>query len=88
MKKTVDGVELTDDVLDAWADEAERGEVGNLIIMRPQGRPRIFAEELDTISFKLPHSLRLQLDAQAKNNGKTRSDFVRTAIEKELLATA
>ena len=88
MKKTVDGIELTDDVLDQWADEADRGEVGNLIIVRPQGRPRTFAEELDTITFKLPHSLRLQLDAHAKSNGKTRSDFVRKAIEKELLASA
>lgn len=86
-----DGSVISEEQVREWAESAEKGDFPGAAgqwVVRPAHRPAVFAEELDTVSFKLPHSLRLQLDKRVKDSGRTRSDFVREAITKELLATA
>ena len=83
-----DGSVISEEQVQAWKKEAAQGKhpgTPGKWIVRPAHRPATFTEKLDTVSFKLPHSLRVQLDQQAKTAGQTRSDFMRQAIEKELL---
>lgn len=51
------------------------------------GRP-VVEEKMDAISLKVPHSRLAAIDRAAKKQGMTRSEFVRRAIDRELMATA
>jgi uncharacterized protein (DUF1778 family) len=50
------------------------------------GRPRLYDEELRTISLRLPKSRLDAIDADAKARGESRSQFLRRAIDHELSA--
>lgn len=82
--RTKKGTLLTDELLDEWADAYERGDYpgtpGEIVV----GRPRISAEELTTVTFKLPLSQAKALDDSAKRAGKTRSQFLRSLISNAL----
>ena len=75
---------LTDELLDEWAEACERGEYpgtpGEIVV----GRPRISAEDLATITFKLPKSQVAALDETAKRAGETRSQFLRSLVNDAL----
>ena len=45
-------------------------------------------EKMDAISLKVPHSRVVAMERVAKEQGVTRSEFVRRAIDRELLASA
>ena len=76
---------VTDDQLDQMAAPYESGEweggVGTVI----PGRPRLYDEEMETISFRLPKSRVNAIDAKARSNGETRSQFLRQAVDAALL---
>ena len=65
------------------SDEAAKGNYpgtpGEWVI-RPQGRPKLTDEELVTIAFKVPASQRERIDVLAKNENKTRSQFIRSIV--------
>lgn len=75
--------------LDAWADEYENaawshmrfGEITN-------GRPRIADEPLDSITVKIPRSRTVTMRRMQQQTGMTRSEFVRQAIDRELMSLA
>ena len=78
------GTVLTDEMLDKRAEEYEdgtwsgHGEVA-------MGRPRLYDEDMGTVSFRLPCSRFRAVEAAAKRQGESKSDFFRRAIDRELL---
>ena len=78
------GTVLTDEMLDKRAEEYEdgtwsgHGEVA-------MGRPRLYDEGMGTVSFRLPCSRIRAVEAAAKRQGESKSDFFRRAIDRELL---
>lgn len=80
---------VTSEQLDDWAGEYESDDwsqmrFGEVIV----GRPRISDEPLDSITVKIPHSRAVALKRVQKEKGITKSDFVRSAIDHELMAMA
>ena len=78
---------VTSKQLDEWAAEYE-GEswdtmsFGQII----QGRPRISSEELKPITVKVPASRVAAIQNIARKNGLSRSEFLRQAIDNEIIA--
>lgn len=78
------GTVLTDEMLDKRAEEYEdgtwsgHGEVA-------MGRPRLYDGDMGTVSFRLPCSRIRAVEAAAKRQGESKSDFFRRAIDRELL---
>ena len=78
------GTVLTDEMLDKRAEKYEdgtwsgHGEVA-------MGRPRLYDEDMGTVSFRLPCSRIRAVEAAAKRQGESKSDFFRRAIDRELL---
>jgi predicted DNA binding CopG/RHH family protein len=80
---------VTDEQLDTWAAEYENESwdgmsFGKII----QGRPRLYDEELKTITVKVPASRIAAIQNAASKNGMSRSEFVRQAIDNELVAVS
>jgi predicted DNA binding CopG/RHH family protein len=78
---------VTDEQLDTWAAEYENESwdgmsFGKII----QGRPRLYDEELKTITVKVPASRIVAIQNAASKSGMSRSEFVRQAIDNELVA--
>lgn len=80
--------DVTDEQLDNMAAEYETGDWQDGVGPAIPGRPRLYDEELETISFRLPKSRIQAIDAKAKSVGETRSQFLRDAIDAALLADA
>jgi len=81
--RTKTGRLVDDSTLDSWADAFERGDwpQGRTVIL---GRPSLAAEEIKPVTIKLPVSVITEIDERATASGKTRSEFVRSIIDKEL----
>jgi len=79
------GVELTDDVLEQMADEAEVGlDVAKL--RRRPGRPTMGSGPAETLPVRLDPELRRALDDRAAADHTTASDVVREALRRHLKA--
>ena len=78
---TKNGTVLTDKVLDDMAQEYEKGTWHGSVTM---GRPKLYNEELETISFRLPKSRIAAIDEAAKRRGESKSAFLRAAVEQHL----
>lgn len=77
------GATLTDDQIEELVRKAEQGDYPGspgAWVIRPQGRPTQFAEDLVTVTLRVPASMRDALDQKARAEGKTRSQFLRQAI--------
>lgn len=77
------GATLTDDQIEELTRKAEQGDYPGspgAWVIRPQGRPTQFAEDLVTVTLRVPASMRDALDQKARAEGKTRSQFLRQAI--------
>ena len=72
------GEVITDERFDAMAEEYEAGTWGGIgeITM---GRPKLYDEDLETVSFRLPKSRIAAVEAVAKRRGESKSDFYRKA---------
>lgn len=81
-----DGTALTDAVLDALAEEYENGTWHRHGAIRP-GRPRLYDEELTTVSFRIPKSRLEAIERAAKENGESKSEFFRRAIDMALASS-
>ncbi|WP_454933680.1 ribbon-helix-helix domain-containing protein [Actinomyces oris] len=77
---------VTDEQLDSLAADYEAGDWKGRLGPAVQGRPRLYEEEMRTISFRIPASRLQAIDAHAERNGKSRSEFLRQAIDDALLA--
>jgi predicted DNA binding CopG/RHH family protein len=81
--------DVTDEQLDTRAAEYESESwdgmrFGKII----QGRPKLYAEELKTITVKVPASRIAAIQNAASKSGMSRSEFVRQAIDNELIAAS
>jgi hypothetical protein len=77
------GVELTDDVLDQMAQEAEEGLDVTKLRRRP-GRPAMGSGPADSLPVRLDPELRRALDERAATDNTTASDIVREALRRYL----
>lgn len=79
------GVELTDEVLDQMADEAEEGLDPTKLRRRP-GRPLMGSGPAEALPVRLDPELRQALDERAAADNTTASDVVREALRRYLRA--
>ena len=77
------GVELTDEVLEQMAREAEAGLDVTRLRRRP-GRPTIGSGPAETLPVRLEPELRQALDERAATERTTASDVVRKALRQYL----
>jgi len=75
--------------IEEWSEAAERGEYpgvakGEVIV----GRPLLFNEELRPVTFKEPKSKIRAIDERAKALNMSRSDYLRSLVEKDLAGIA
>ena len=80
------GVELTDEVLEQMADEAEAGLDLTKLRRRP-GRPAMGSGPADTLPVRLDPELREALDQRAADDHTTASDVIRRALRLYLEAS-
>jgi Ribbon-helix-helix protein, copG family len=83
--RTKSGVELTEDVLERMAQEAEAGLDVTKLRRRP-GRPSMGSGPADTLPVRLDPELREAVDARAAAENTTASDVVREALRRYLKA--
>ncbi|MDO4290069.1 MAG: toxin-antitoxin system antitoxin subunit [Eggerthellaceae bacterium] len=83
--KTASGAILTDAMLDEMAQEYEDGtwEGCGEVTM---GRPKLYDEDMETVSFRLPKSRVAAVEAATARKGISKSEFYRRAVDRELLA--
>ncbi len=81
--RTKTGVELTDEVLERMADEAEEGLDITKLRRRP-GRPAMGSGPADSVPVRLDPELRKALDDRAAADNATTSDVVREALRRYL----
>lgn len=79
------GVELTDEVLDRMAEEAEAGLDTSKLRRRP-GRPAMGSGPAETFPVRLDPELRRAVDDRAAADNTTASDVVREAVRRYLEA--
>jgi len=77
------GVELTEDVLDRMADEAEQG-VDVAKLRRRPGRPAMGSAPAESFPVRLEPELRQALDERAAADETTASEIVREALRRYL----
>ena len=65
---------------DMWENDTWEGRLVNLRI----GRPPISSEELGSVTFKAPKSRIAAMEKRAKDQGMSKSQFMRMAMEKAL----
>jgi hypothetical protein len=81
--RTKSGIELTDEVLDQMAAEAEAGLDVTKLRRRP-GRPAMGSGPADALPVRLDPELRQALDDRAAAEQTTASDVVREALRRYL----
>ena len=77
------GVELTDEVLDRMAEEAEDGLDVSRLRRRP-GRPPMGSGPAESLPVRLDPELRQVLDERAAADNMTASDIIREALRRYL----
>ena len=83
--RTKAGVELTDEVLDELAEQAEAGLDVTKLRRRP-GRPPMGSGPADSLPVRLDPELRRAVDERAAAEHTTASDVVREALRRYLRA--
>jgi Ribbon-helix-helix protein, copG family len=86
---TKSGTPITDDLIDKYADEAERGyDVDELIARRgTRGRPRLGSEPSTVESVRLDPEMKEMLVRRAEDEGKPVSEVIREALRDHLKAS-
>jgi hypothetical protein len=77
------GVNLTDEVLDRMADEAEKG-LDVTKLRRRRGRPAMGSGPADSFPVRLEPELRHALDERVATDDTTASEIVREALRRYL----
>ena len=84
---TKNGIEISDEMMEQIADAFERGELPGAKSRVVVGRPLMFGEELQTVTFKVPVRKVEAIDRRAAILDVSRSDYLRRLVDKDL-ATA
>jgi len=79
-RETINGVPVSDEQIEAWADEAERGYDVEVLKKRGRGRPGRGAEASQVVAVRLTPDELAIVDARAEREGKSRSEVIREAL--------
>lgn len=92
MEYTLKGGFVADEsYFEALSDAAARGDYPGTPgewMVKPQGRPASCAEELVSVTFKVPRSQRDAIDRRASGLGETRSEYLRRTTAIDLVTVA
>ena len=77
----IDGKPVTEEQIQAWAEEAEAGYDCAALKKRGRGRPGRGAAASQVIALRLTEEEIEALDARVKEEGTTRSDVIREALQ-------
>ncbi|HIY82590.1 toxin-antitoxin system antitoxin subunit [Rubneribacter sp.] len=78
-------MEMTNNDFDAMAKEYEDG-TWEGCGEPTMGRPKLYDEDLETVSFRLARSRIAAVDAATRRAGISKSEFYRRAVDRELAA--
>lgn len=70
------------------SEEYENGDWSGGVGTVVPGRPRLYDEELETVTFRISKSRVRAIDARARRDGSARSQFLRQAVDAALLSDA
>ena len=76
--ETIDGVPVTDEMIQEWADEAERGYAVD--VLKKRGRRPIGDGAARVVPVRMDDSLVAAVDQRAEKDGTSRSEIIRSAV--------
>ena len=76
--ETIDGVPVTDEMIQEWADEAERGY--DVEVLKKRGRRPIGDGAARVVPVRMDDSLVAAVDRRAEKDGTSRSEIIRSAV--------
>ena len=76
--ETIDGVPVTDEMIQEWADEAERGY--DIEVLKKRGRRPIGDGAARVVPVRMDDSLVAAVDQRAEEDGTSRSEVIRSAV--------
>ena len=76
--ESIDGVPVTDDMIQEWADEAERGY--DVEVLKKRGRRPIGDGAARVVPVRMDDSLVAAVDQRAEKDGTSRSEIIRSAV--------
>lgn len=85
--RTRSGKPITDELVEALANEADEGYDVEEILRRRGGRPPMGASAASVESVRLDPELRDALHERAEREGRTNSDLIREALRRYLEAS-
>jgi hypothetical protein len=78
VQESINGRPVTDEQIEAWADEAEAGfDIDNL---KRRGRPGRASQPTQVVALRLSVEELALIDERAAREGKTRSEVIRDAL--------
>ena len=76
--ESIDGVPVTDEMIQEWADEAERGY--DIEVLKKRGRRPIGEGAARVVPVRMDDSLVAAVDQRAEKDGTSRSEIIRSAV--------
>ncbi|WP_314919026.1 ribbon-helix-helix domain-containing protein [Actinomyces oris] len=76
--ETIDGVPVTDETIQKWADEAERGY--DVEVLKKRGRRPLGDGAARVVPVRMDDSLVAAVDQRAEEDGTSRSEIIRSAV--------
>ena len=76
--ETIDGVPVTDEMIQKWADEAERGY--DVEVLKKRGRRPLGDGAARIVPVRMDDSLVAAVDQRAEKDGTSRSEVIRSAV--------
>ena len=76
--ETINGVPVTDEMIQEWADEAERGY--DVEVLKKRGRRPIGDGAARVVPVRMDDSLVAAVDQRAEKDGTGRSEIIRSAV--------
>ena len=76
--ESINGVPVTDEMIQEWADEAERGY--DVEVLKKRGRRPIGNGAARVVPVRMDDSLVAAVDQRAEKDGTSRSEIIRSAV--------
>ena len=76
--ESINGVPVTDEMIQEWADEAERGY--DVEVLKKRGRRPIGDGAARVVPVRMDDSLVAAVDQRAVKDGTSRSEIIRSAV--------
>ena len=76
--ESINGVPVTDEMIQEWADEAERGY--DVEVLKKRGRRPLGDGAARVVPVRMDDSLVAAVDQRAEEDGTSRSEIIRSAV--------